>query len=210
MAVVRVGSGRILRFTNTVWNGGDGPLELNGIPDPASGSIQVSQRAYTADGVAVDWPVGVFTFHPHHLHWHLDGFVIYELWSVGPQGTLDRLISTSGKLSYCLIDTDLVDRYAPAIPPGAGYSGCGRTRQGLSIGWGDTYRSYLDGQSLPLSGAPDGLYALVSTANANRVLRETKVSNNTGRVYMQISGNRVTVVPRSQVARERCPAAETC
>jgi len=191
------GTGRVLRFTNVVWNDGKGPLELFGKPDPATGTIRVVQRAYTASGVVAEWPVGVFTFHPNHLHWHLDGFVVYELWSVGPGGDLDQLMTSSGKLSYCLIDSDVVEHDNPLRPQAREYYGSGRARQGLSVGWGDTYQSYLDGQSLPLDGVTDGWYALVSTANANRVLREAKISNNAGMVYLQIYNNRMNIVPHS-------------
>jgi hypothetical protein len=195
------GANRVLRFNNVVWNHGEGPLELFGEPDHASGTIRVVQRAYTSSGVVVEWPVGVFTFHPTHLHWHLEGFVVYELWSLGPGGEPDQLIKSSGKLSYCLIDTDIVDGEDPLRPANRQYYGCGRAVQGLSIGWGDTYKAYLDGQSLPLDGVPDGLYALVSTANANRVLKEAKISNNAGTVVIQINGNRFTVIPAEDVAR---------
>lgn len=195
------GTYRVLRFNNVVWNGGDGPLELFGEPDPASGTIRVVQRAYTTSGVVVEWPVGVFTFHPTHLHWHLDGFVVYELWSLSPGGEPDQLINSSGKLSYCLIDTDIIDGEDPLRPSNRQYYGCGRAVQGLSIGWGDTYKAYLDGQSLPLDGVPDGLYALVSTANANRVLKEARISNNVGSVVIQINGNKFTVIPPEDVAR---------
>ena len=193
-------TGRFLRFTNVVWNDGKGPLELFGEPDPATGTTQVVQRAYTATGLVAEWPVGVFNFHPTHLHWHLDGFVVYELWSVGPGGDLDQLMTSSDKLSYCLIDSDVVEHDNPLRPNAREYYGCGRARQGLSVGWGDTYQSYLDGQSLPLDGVPDGWYALVSTANANRVLKEAKISNNAGVVYLQLYDNRMNIIPQSDFA----------
>jgi hypothetical protein len=199
--IVNLASGRLLRFSNTVWNGGEGPLELLGLPDPASRSILVTQRAYTAGGAAAEWAVGQFVFHPTHDHWHLDGFVVYQLWSVGLDGDLDRLITSSGKISYCLIDTTVVDREDPLRPSGRQYYGCGRVRQGLSVGWGDTYLSHLDGQSLPLDGIPDGLYALVSTVNASRMIRETLVSNNAAVVYMAISGTNMTLMTRSDISR---------
>lgn len=203
LAIRRYGNGRVLRFTNAVWNDGQGPLELFGEPDPASGTIRVVQRAYTASGVVAEWPVGVFTFHPNHLHWHLDGFVVYELWSVDSGGDLDQLVTSSGKLSYCLIDSDVVDRDNPLRPSGRQYSGCGRARQGLSVGWGDTYLSYLDGQSLPLDDVPDGRYALVSAANANKALKEARISNNIGMVYVDISGYQLTVIPAQDIAMIR-------
>ena len=200
LQILSLRTGRVLRFTNVVWNGGEGPLELFGVPDVAAASIRVTQRAYTAGGVVAEWTVGEFIFHPTHEHWHLDGFVVYELWSVDPRGDLDQLMASSGKLSYCLIDTDVVDRASPLRPSARQYYGCGRARQGLSVGWGDTYLSYLDGQSLPLDGVPDGFYALASTANANARLREAKISNNAGMVYLQIYGNRLNVIPQADLA----------
>jgi hypothetical protein len=200
----------VLRFANTVWNDGEGPLELHGEIDVTTRRTHVVQRVTSAAGVVQEWPVGEFVLHPTHAHWHLGEFAVYQLWSIHPTGEPDRLVATSDKVSFCLIDTGVVNRRDPLSPAGRIYYGCGRARQGLSVGWGDTYRSYLDGQSLPLGEAADGLYALLSTANPNGTLRETETSNNTGRVYLAIIGDRVSIVEGRVISRERCLTSGVC
>jgi hypothetical protein len=203
-------AGRVLRFSNTVWNGGEGPLEMLGVTDVAARRTRVVQRAYTAAGATMEWPVGEFVWHPTHTHWHLDGFAIYQLWSLNQVGSLDTLMATSDKVSFCLIDTEIADPDNRLRPAAREYTGCGRGRQGLSVGWGDTYRSYLDGQSLPLDTVEDGLYALVSIANPDGRLRESETGNNTGVVYLAITLDRVTLLPWRAIAKERCLSGGPC
>ena len=110
-------------------------------------------------------------WHPTHDHWHLAGFSIYELWTLAPSGTLlDEIISSSDKVSYCVIDTDIINSQNPNFAPRRGYYGCGKALQGLSAGWGDADKSFLDGQEIHLAGAGDGFYALKSTTNPDASL----------------------------------------
>lgn len=179
---------RLLRFTNTLWNAGPAPLELHGRPDPVSGQIHVWQRYFTAGGEQVERPVGAFIFHPEHDHWHLDAFARYELWSVTPEGSLDRLLAVNGKVSYCLIDL------APVSGGRRAYTSCGGRRQGLSVGWADVYRYHLPGQWLEATGLPDGLYAIRSVTDYEGRVLEAVEDNNVAVVYFRLEGNRVTVV----------------
>jgi len=203
-------TGRVLRFSNTVWNGGEGPLELHGVTDVVTRRTRVVQRAYTAGGATAEWNVGEFVWHPTHTHWHLDSFADYQLWSLNEFGERETLVAVSTKVSFCMIDTDVVDVDNELRPERREYTGCGRGRQGLSVGWGDTYRSYLDGQSLPLGTAGDGLYALVSIANPNGRLRESDYGNNQAVVYLALAGNRVTLLPWRALTRERCLSGGPC
>jgi len=208
--VTNLPTGRVLRFANTVWNGGEGPLDLHGVTDVAARRTRVVQRASTAAGSTTEWPVGEFVWHPTHTHWHLDGFAVYQLWSIDQVGDLDNLVASSDKVSFCLVDVEIADPDNRLRPPAREYTGCGRGRQGLSVGWGDTYRSYIDGQSLPLDKVGDGLYALVSIANPDHRLRETEAGNNTGLVYLAITADRATIVPIRAIARERCLSGGKC
>ncbi len=44
-------------------------------------------------------------------------FSLYELWTLTPRGELDSLASSSDKVSYCLIDTDIIEPHNPAYQP---------------------------------------------------------------------------------------------
>jgi hypothetical protein len=76
------------------------------------------------------------------------------------------------------------------------YYGCGRQLQGLSPGWGDKYAAYIEGQSMDITDVPDGVYALVSTANPDARLIEADYGNNTATIYIEIAGRTVTVAER--------------
>ncbi|HEV2786160.1 MAG TPA: hypothetical protein VGV67_07230, partial [Solirubrobacteraceae bacterium] len=59
----------MLRFSNTVWNAGEGPLEIHGTP---GGNSTVTQRIFDDTGGFTDVGVGTdLLFHPSHDHFHL-------------------------------------------------------------------------------------------------------------------------------------------
>ncbi|MFQ5922416.1 MAG: lysyl oxidase family protein [Anaerolineales bacterium] len=185
----------LLKLDNSIWNGGYGPLDLIGAPDLGSGSQYVVQRILRDDGEYDERSVGEFIFHTEHNHWHLDSFSVYELWSLQPDGTLDQVVATSGKVSFFLRDirrsplAERVDR--------AGFTSCSPARQGLSVGWTDIYEYYLAGQSIDISGLKDGTYALMSTADPYNLIRESDETNNGVVIRLEIQGTKVTVIDQS-------------
>lgn len=201
---------RLLRFSNTIWNRGSAALEVFGQVNPLTRAIEVRQRLLISGETGLDRPIGRFVWHPSHGHWHIQEFALYELWSLTPHGELDDRLSTSEKLSYCLIDTDTIDGQIAGFVPGRTYRGCGRMRQGLSVGWGDEYASYLDGQAVDTTDLPDGVYALVSTANPSRVLLESTYTNNTAVLYLAIDRGDVFVRPSLHPDAARCLADGKC
>lgn len=201
---------RLLRFANTVWNSGAGVIELYGTNDWSTLQTTVAQRVYAVDGSSQDHIVGSFVWHPEHDHWHVGDFATYELWSLTDDGASVLRSVASDKLSYCLIDTDAVDPGLPGFPDSRVYIGCGRLRQGMSIGWGDTYTADLPGQELDVTGLPDGVYALTSTTNPKGHLLETDYTNNAGTTYLQIRGDSVWPVPPPAPDLAVCRAAGRC
>lgn len=189
----RPGGRRILRFSNTIVNRGAAALEVFGEANPLTRAIEVRQRLWISGATAVERPIGRFVWHPAHGHWHIEEFALYQLWSITTRGDLDDLLATSEKLSYCLIDTDPIDDLLAGFTPSRSYRGCGRMVQGLSVGWGDEYRSYLEGQSLDITGLPDGGYVLVSIANPSRLLLESSYANNLALIHLVFAGDEVQV-----------------
>ena len=198
------GGKRELRLSNTIWNSGQGPLELSGEINPVTSRTRVHQRITTSNGSLLEVFVGEFIWHPGHDHWHFEDFTLYELWSLQPNGGLDYVVVSSDKLSYCVIDTDPVDRENPAFSPLRNYFDCGQSLQGLSAGWGDTYKSHLDGQALDITHIPDGNYALVSSVNPGTILLEADHNNNRAVVLLEIRGNRLKVVTPEEIRRVNC------
>jgi hypothetical protein len=102
------------------------------------------------------------------------------------------------------MDTDIIDRENPGFVPRRKYGGCDQQLQGLSVGWGDTYKSHLDGQALDVSGVPDGFYALTSTVNPNAVIFEENYSNNSAQAFLAIWGDRMIDVTLQQIKMAEC------
>jgi len=199
---------RELRLSNTIWNSGAGPLELEGVLNSDTQMTRVEQHVYSQTGIQFNLLVGEFIWHAGHDHWHFEEFSIYELWTVTPSGGLDELVSSSGKVSYCVIDTDIIDSEHEGFSPLKRYRGCGQILQGLSVGWGDTYKSFLDGQSIHLATVGDGFYALKSTANPDAILLEANYQNNTALVYLDIRGDQVELLDPEEYLELRCQESD--
>jgi hypothetical protein len=182
----------ILRFSNSIVNAGPGSLELIGKPDWATNQISVIQSILTTDGTLEEHPVGVFIFHPHHEHWHLEGFGLYEVWSLTPSGKLDTRLSTSGKISYCVMDSDPWPALLPEPEPSTQkYTACGWAIQGISPGWVDTYKASVAGQWIDITGFASGNYALVSWVDPGNLLVEVNENNNRAITYFQFTDRRL-------------------
>jgi len=187
----------LIRFTNRIWNSGPGVLELVGLPNQAGDQIRVSQRVFASDpDIFDDYQVGEFIYHDQHLHWHLEQFAVYELWSVDDDGALEALVASGGKISYCVMDGALAEAELPGldIPARARYAHCEGDVQGLSVGWVDTDEYHLPGQWVEMNPLEDGLYAIVSTVNPDHLLYEAEHHNNTGMTYFEIRDLRLGAV----------------
>lgn len=170
------GTGIVLRFSNSVWNAGQGPLELHGDPN---GDASIIQRVYDDGGGFADYGVNSdFVFHPDHDHFHFADFAEYQLWTdraykrwaAGRPGR-QELPLTSAKTTFCVMDTGLFEALAETPPQGF-YNECGTSVQGLSVGWRDTYGWWLPDQWIELgdTALPNGNYVLRSVADPlNRV-----------------------------------------
>jgi hypothetical protein len=142
--------------------------------------------------------VGSFSFHPPHNHWHFEDFAVYELYEVTGDGGFGNLVRSTEKVTFCIIDTGLVDASLEHAT-GPTYNSCGPSAtQGLSVGWGDTYTWNLVGQSIDVTGVPNGVYWLVSTADPDNLIDEgggARETNNSAAVKIRLRGNGVRVLP---------------
>jgi hypothetical protein len=89
-----------------------------------------------------------------------------------------------------------MDLDLPGAPSTAVYSTCGNVKQGMSVGWGDTYGSYLAGQAIDVTGLPDGRYNLVIEVDPQKRLLEAADNDNVSCVLLDlgVSTSTVTVV----------------
>jgi hypothetical protein len=184
----------VLRFSNTVWNAGQGPLELRGQIDPSTKTGAAIQRVYDDSGGFADFSASNnFYWHAAHQHYHYDNWGTYELWTKADYDAWIASGRTKGtpivgsKTTSCVEDEEFI-RTLPNQPYPPVYSalGCfpngqGLMLQGLSPGWGDTYDYYRPDQWIDLGAGgklADGQYVLRSVVDPlNKVYESAGKSN---------------------------------
>jgi glucose/arabinose dehydrogenase len=212
-----------LGFRSAVRNVGTGPLIIEGHGDGrcwAAGSCasptMIADQLVSTDGAGTSRVPNVgelrFTISPDHRHWHLLGFDRYLLRRAGS----DTPAVQDRKSGFCLGDryavTSLVLADAPAQKVyrtncGKNQPGLRRLREGISVGYGDDYKAFLEYQDLPLTGLADGRYVLVHQANSDRRLRESSYANNAASLLLELhwrSGR-----PDLRIV-ESCPETDAC
>jgi hypothetical protein len=191
--------GWVLRFTNTVANVGQGPLELQGDPNTSEGDAHpIFQNFYDAAGklterkqVATD-PI----FHPEHDHYHFTDFGASVLLERKAGSTRYRATSMTGaKTSFCIEDVveDLGEGDSEQT-----YTECGTDLQGLTPGWSDVYASDLWGQWIVIGDEPlaDGKYGLKSTVDPGNLLDEgekKREKNNSAITYFAVTNGVIQI-----------------
>lgn len=196
----------ILTFGATVYNGGRGPLVVDGYRRGGEALMDAYQSFYTAGGTKAAGvaKVGTMAYDARegHQHWHFKAFALYDL-----VNTAGARVATSGKEAFCLAPTDAIDLLLPgaAVNPGNGdlETACGDetslwVREVLANGYGDTYPQLKPGQALDITDLPNGTYWIRVTANPAGYLRELAKGNNVARRKVILGGtpgNRTVQVP---------------
>jgi hypothetical protein len=187
------GTGTAMRFGATVWNGGAGPMVIEGFRDehdhagaahraPGEHEDHMTAYQYYFDGQGNQTgydQVGEFDYHAaNHNHWHFRDFARYNLYGADDKGNrLEDVVVKSTKASFCLVATDAVDLTVPNAEMRPEYtdlgSQCGgrgadSLRQVLANGHGDTYHQFRAGQAFRVGNqekVPDGIYYIGVEAN---------------------------------------------
>jgi hypothetical protein len=184
--------GQKLIFSALTWNSGGGPLELfagDGIPSQTT--QKVYQRKFKVDGTdPTEVMAGEFEWHPAHAHFHFEDYARYTLQPLEAAGGSFR---TGSKTTFCVIDTNRIDHRLPGASKKAVYKWCNDDIQGMSVGWGDQYSSYLVGQEIDITGLDPGIYTLEIEADPMDRIRETNDSDNTSCVPLYIDPAAMTV-----------------
>lgn len=156
----------LLGFQAAIENVGDGPLVIDGRRAVGEDRMTVTQLIARAAGGWASRPVDggelYYERGPDHSHWHYQAAIVYRLYHAD-----GRLARAGTKRGFCLGDRYLLAApRPPATPAAPRYVGfCGRhqphltsLRQGISVGYGDDYPGFLEGQSLDVTGLPAGTY----------------------------------------------------
>ena len=191
----------LLRFTNTVFNGGEGKLEVYGsVTNPGQPGSEgpAFQRIFDENGEESSTEnIGRFYWHAAHSHYHFDDWGSYQLWTKADYdawrahdpshpGHEDEASRRGMKTTSCVMDEEFIGGVENTPFPGRYPSGgCtpnagGLMRQGLSPGWGDTYDYYRAEQWIDLgpTGSPGseldpGRYVLRSVTDPKNVIYES-------------------------------------
>lgn len=225
-----------LRFSNTIANRGNGPLEIVGgdgsdachrpgkppgrhtlqsvYRDSAEHSASSGYFRRADDTQRTTYEAGCSRFHPSHDHWHFDNFARYTL----ARERTGAVVGASRKVSFCVLDTG---RPHPGLPgsPGSPYypqddenpsrfRTCSATSvDGLSIGWEDTYGASLPGQAIKLR-ARRGAYCLALEADPAGPGSEGGALAES-REHNNVRTVRLAIHPRRKLVRRMGPVCRT-
>ena len=175
-------------------------------PDGSTPKHISIQRVYQkkADG-SMDFyevMVGTMEYHPTHGHMHFNEWTIMSLRIPDPENMENpmewEIVGNGAKVGFCVMDLGncssenagcrddesvydegelLSQDDFPNYGLGGGEYGCSPISQGISVGYNDTYGSYLDGMflNIPL-GTCNGDYAVV--LEVPQVMIESRLDNN--------------------------------
>jgi len=196
LVLEKSGENVFLRFSTIYYNQGRGPLEI--IADPKTKGIRadlernVFQRIYRTDGGSRDLVSGEFLWHQEHLHYHFADFVIYDLEAVNVSGPAPDLSGVRAKSTFCIRDISRIDLTLPNRTE-AQYKICGKERQGISVGWGDTYFFTYPDQLLNVVDLPSGTYRLTFHVNPENRFEESRTDNNTSSATIKLDVDKLKV-----------------
>jgi hypothetical protein len=210
------GSHFFLGFESAAANAGDGPLTLAARrPSRDRPRMSLVQEVRRSDGSirAVPLPATLrYVRSATHSHWHLLGFMRYELRGRGGEPIRDR------KTGFCLGDRYRLRLALQHAEPSARYrEECGKSkpdllslRVGISVGWGDDYKPHVEGQEFDVTDLPAGRYLLVHRVNPQRILAESDYSDNVSSLAFDLSWPAGRTRPPRLDVVGRCAGTATC
>ncbi len=203
--------GRRLRFSSSLGNIGDGPIEVRPnrlLPCP-EGQHNSTQIVYLdgngngrfnprMDTAFVRNRAGCMVYHPLHHHWHFKASARYTLLDPREEGRV--IVTARRKVSFCLRDTARMPTRYDGIEHPLAYAACSRrSPQGITAGWMDVYQSFLAGQALRLpADLANGLYCLETVVDPIDQLLESDDDNNTSVRALRIRRNTVVKQPAAR------------
>jgi hypothetical protein len=187
---------RLLRFTTTIVNVGEGAFELRGARSSGSPTMSVEQRVYDAEGGSRMRPTTASMYYSGdgHDHWHVRDLETYEL----VRKDNGHRVGTGAKHGFCFWDNTPFQLWRAGAPQSPIYRGCGVAADtsvaiGLSVGWGDRYPATLPDQYIDVTGLGNGHYRLTATADDAGWFVETDDANNATWIDLRLRRGSVDV-----------------
>jgi hypothetical protein len=171
----------VLRFRTTLWNAGQGPLELDATPR-ASGLADLTQRIYEDPVGFQDKPIGSLVFSTSSFD--VPYIARYELWGrrafMRAQASGFRRgqpLYVNQDVAYCLADDQHVNVDPTALPDASTVPRyvCSAVREGISVGWATAVDPFNIGQWIDVGTTPvaDGDYVVRVIADPENLLYES-------------------------------------
>lgn len=185
------GGERRLRFQTIMTNEGTGPLEVRGRRDNLSQPhLRTQQAIHDESGNVrlVDSRALMEYAVDGHDHWHIQGVMLYQMWS--PSGAVRR----GTKVGFCFLDSYRYNLSLPGAPQSQVYPErlCGdrgdlTNRMGLSVGWGDDYPANFAYQWIDISTLAPGDYTVQARADEQNWYVESNETNNCAYARVRIT-----------------------
>ncbi|MGZ8512860.1 MAG: cell wall-binding repeat-containing protein [Candidatus Limnocylindria bacterium] len=185
------GGERRLRFRTIMTNEGVGPLEVRGIRDSfAQAHLRTRQAIHdTGGGVRlVDSRALMEYAVDGHDHWHVQGVMLYQMWSA------DGITRRGTKVGFCFLDSYRYNLALPGAPQSQVYPEhvCGdrgdlTNRMGLSVGWGDDYPANFAYQWIDITTLAPGDYTVQARADEQNWYLESNETNNCAYARVRIT-----------------------
>lgn len=179
-----------LRFSTTIANMGEGPMQLGIVHLGKNGATQIIENDLTGTPTTADIRADFF-YHAEHRHIHFDDWASTSLYVYkrNSDGTLGAPLTSGKKLSFNVTDSDHV---APELDP----DGENRYRttwntynnQGISVGWADTYGPMLAGQFIDVPKLDPGQYVLRQIFDPDDRIAESDERNNVRDTVIDVGG----------------------
>ena len=185
------GGERRLRFRTIMTNEGTGPLEVRGRRDNLSQPhLRTQQAIHDGSGNVrvVDSRALMEYAVDGHDHWHIQGVMLYQMWSAN--GAVRR----GTKVGFCFLDSYRYNLSMPGAPQSQVYPErlCGdrgdlTNRMGLSVGWGDDYPANFAYQWIDISTLAPGDYTVQARADEQNWYLESNETNNCAYARVRIT-----------------------
>jgi hypothetical protein len=196
--VQRTPAGRtLLRSRNRLQNRGAGPLSLHSQRDADESTMRVRQRIYREGARG---HISQFT-HARLDFWRIPGQGGYwkvrnpaefQVWTMGPER---RMVREGEKSRFCMRDLFRRTGEGPrrAVFPACAQDRSDRSnRQGISVGWDESYPAGYFEQYVDVSGLR-GCFKLWHIADPNDRFDESDETNNAAGVIVGLRDGRVRV-----------------
>src|SRR6185503_4392776 len=173
----------------------------------APDTFETAQRIILPNGQVRNKVVGDLFWHALHKHFHYDDFASYVLELVPPyvppkvipsskfsqlawtSDTLTPMSSVLGvttsvpeirnKSTFCIYETESINLPTEGTKdPKKTYTGCGKYKQGISVGWADKYEYFLPDQNFDVTNLVPGIYRLGFVLDPSKHFMESSRANN--------------------------------